>query len=46
MPKSRKNPPRKTTRCTSCIKGWVYRGSVPIRRCSKCGATGWLPEKR
>lgn len=45
MPKTRKNPPRKTTRCPDCSgHGYLKRdGTHPCRRCN---LTGIIPEPK
>jgi hypothetical protein len=45
MPKSRKNPKRKLTRC-GCHQGWIERGGIPWRRCTKCDGSGMVPESK
>lgn len=43
MPKSRKNPKRKTTRCPNCLNGWRDYGKTI--RCKICDGSGMIKEK-
>lgn len=45
MPKSRKNPPRKTTMCRDC-RGTGYVDRFNTRPCKKCNRTGIIPEPK
>ena len=45
MPKSRPNPPRKTTRCPNC-NGKGYRKIDGTHPCRTCNQTGIIPEPK